>query len=113
MKRLFVSFLTACALAGIMLLNTGCAEISRMILPEEKISLSFYDAPAPAIADYLSQLTDLPVSLDPAIEELTITLVTTSPATHTEVEKLIVAAFEAQDCRVIREKNSITIRKIP
>jgi type II secretory pathway component GspD/PulD (secretin) len=98
---------------GIIALHTGCSLMQEIVLPEEKVSLSFYDAPATGVIDYLSQLADLPVSYDPAVEDITITLVTPDPVTVSEAEKLIAAAFEVQDCIVTREKNAITIRKSP
>jgi type II secretory pathway component GspD/PulD (secretin) len=109
-KRYIFSILLC---AGIVAVYAGCSLIQETVLPEEKISMSFYDAPATGIIDYLSQLTDLPVSYDPAVENITITLVTPDPVTVTEAEKLIAAAFEVQDCIVTREKNAITIRKSP
>jgi type II secretory pathway component GspD/PulD (secretin) len=99
--------------AGIVAIHTGCSLMQGIVLPEEKVSMSFYDAPATGVIDYLSQLADLPVSYDPAVEDITITLVTPEPVSVTEAEKLIAAAFEVQDCIVTREKNAITIRKAP
>jgi len=111
MKSIIKYILPAGVVLGIILLTTGCSFISNVVLPEEKVTLSFYDAPAPAITEYLTKLTDLPVSLDPAAEDITITLVTPEPVTVTDAEKLITAAFEVQNCIVTRGKNSISIRK--
>ena len=107
-KRYILSILLC---AGILALHTGCSLIPDVLLPEEKVSLSYYNAPASTIAEYLSEITDLPVSLDPALKDITITLVTTTPATLAEAEKLITAVFEVQNCIVTREKKSITIKK--